>query len=162
MDCSKPELILGMDLRPEFVLIDVEADSNIQAIDVLAKRLLEEGVVKPSFVSAVKEREEEYCTGLTFPEMGIAIPHTFTEHVIVPCMGIATLKNTVIFQSMGMPDIPCEVEMLFMLGITDPDTQIDFLQTLMRTFQTAGRLKELKATKCPKELVDLFKSYVIK
>jgi len=49
-----------------------------------------------------------------------------------------------------------------MLGITDPDTQIDFLQTLMRTFQTAGRLKELKATKCPKELVDLFKSYIIK
>ena len=161
MENPKPELLLGMDLRPEFVLIDVEADSNLSAIEILAKRLLREGVVKPSFVSAVMQREEEYCTGLTFPEMGIAIPHTFTEHVVVPCMGIASLKKAVIFQSMGMPDVPCEAEMLFMLGITDPDKQLDFLQTLMRTFQISGRLKSLKATKCPVELVDLFKSYVI-
>jgi PTS system galactitol-specific IIA component len=161
MDSSKPELLLGMDLRPEFVLIDIEADSNLLAIEILAKRLLQEGVVKPSFVSAVMQREEEYCTGLTFPEMGIAIPHTFPEHVINPCIGIASLKKAVTFQSMGMPDVPCQAEMLFMLGITDPDTQLDFLQTLMRTFQTAGRLKALKATKCPVELVELFKSFVI-
>ena len=161
MENSKPELILGMDLRPEFVVIDLEADSNLPAIEILATRLLREEVVKPSFVSAVMQREEEYCTGITFPEMGIAIPHTFAEHVIDPCIGIATLKEAVTFQSMGMPDIPCNVEMLFMLGITDPETQLDFLKILMRTFQTAGRLKALKATKSPEELVGLFKSYVI-
>ena len=161
MEGSKPGLLLGMDLRPEFVLIDVKADSNLSAIEILANRLLQEGVVKSSFVPAVMQREEEYCTGLTFPEMGIAIPHTFPEHVIDPCIGIATLKKAVTFQSMGMPDEPCEAEMLFMLGITDPDTQLGFLQTLMRTFQTEGRLKALKATKCPQELVELFKSYVI-
>jgi len=60
---------------------------------------------------------------------------------------------------MGMPDIPCETEMVFMLAITDPDKQINFLQGLMQIFQEPGKLKALKACTTSVDLAELFKSY---
>jgi len=161
MDHEQTVHLQGLELRPEFVLPDVGAESNIQAIELLAGKLLNEGMVKPGFLPAILKREEEYCTGLAFPEMGIAIPHTDAEYVIRPCIAIASLKKPVMFQSMGMPDVPCEVEMVFMLGITEPEKQLNFLQTLMKVFQTEGRLLALKKCKTPEELEELFKSYFV-
>ncbi len=47
---------------------------DLQAVDILANKLLEEGIVKPSYIPAVKKREIEFCTGLQFEDMGIANP----------------------------------------------------------------------------------------
>ena len=159
MSNDKPKLLLGMDLRPEFVALDLCADTAGAAIEALAQKLIDAEVVKPSFLPAILKREEEFCTGLAFDEMGIAVPHTDPEHVNAPCIGIASLQKPVTFQSMGTPDVPCEVEMLFMLGITDPHTQLDFLQSLMSSFLVSGRLTALKATDSPERMVELFESY---
>lgn len=158
---AKESLLLGMDLRPEFVMLDICADNRTQALEQLANTLLQEGMVKPDFPSAIVEREEEYCTGLAFEEMGIAIPHTTPNHVINPCIAIGVPTRPITFRSMGTPNIPCETEMIFMLAITDPDMQLDFLQTFMHILQTPGRLRDLKACKTQENLTSLFKSYFI-
>jgi mannitol/fructose-specific phosphotransferase system IIA component (Ntr-type) len=62
---------------------------------------------------------------------------------------------------MGMPDIPCDVEMVFMLAIADPNAQLDFFRTLMRIFQISGKLRALKGCEASEELVELFASYFI-
>lgn len=159
MDNAQPSLLSGMELRPAFVLLDLEADSNMQVLTALSDRLFEEGMVKSTFRSAILKREEEYCTGLAFPEMGIALPHTDKDHVISPCIAIGVLRKPVTFQSMGMPEIPCETEMVFMLAIKDPEAQLNFLQTCMQIFQEPGKLSALKACKTAEELTTLFKSY---
>jgi len=159
MDNAQPSLLSGMELRPAFVLLDLEADTNMQALEQLSDRLLEAGMVKSTFRSAILKREEEYCTGLAFPEMGVALPHTDKEHVISPCIAIGVLRSPVTFQSMGMPEIPCDVDMIFMLAITDPEAQLNFLQAFMQTFQEPGKLRALKACKTAEELTTVFKSY---
>ena len=159
MSDNESKLLLGMELRPEFVVMDLDAATNAEALEKLAQKLIDNGMVKPGFLPAILKREDEYCTGLAFAEMGIALPHTDAIHVNSPCIGIAKLQKPVTFQSMGMPDIPCEVEMLFMLGITDPDTQLDFLKTLMVTFQATGKLNGLKACETPEKMVEVFQSY---
>lgn len=159
MNHTQPVLLQGMEIRPEFVLLDIDTDSSAGAIGMLANRLLEEKMVNPGFLPAILKREEDYCTGLAFPEMGIAIPHTDPEHVVKPCIAIGVLRRPVVFGSMGTPDTPCEVEMVFMLGINQPETQLDFLKTLMTTFQTPGRLPALKSAATPGELVEIFKSF---
>ncbi len=161
MNNEQPALLQGMEIRPEFVLLNMDANSNTEAIEKLASNLVNQDMVKPSFLPAILKREEEYCTGLAFEEMGIAIPHTDAEHVNNPCIAIGVLNKPVTFQSMGMPDVPCEVEMLIMLGITEPHTQLDFLKTLMQIFQTPGRLNTLKACTTQQELVETFKSYFV-
>lgn len=161
MSTNEPVLLQGMEILPDFVMLDIVAESNIDAVAQLAQNLQSKGAVKPGFVPAIIKREEEFCTGLAFEEMGIAIPHTDADHVNSPCIAVGVLDKPVTFQSMGMPDVPCEVEMLIMLGITSPHTQLDFLKTLMQVFQTPGRLKLLKESTSREALVETFKSFFI-
>ena len=156
---SSQNLLADMTLRPAFVLIDLEAETNTDVLAALAGRLFEEGMVKDTFQAAILKREADYCTGLAFEEMGVAIPHTDPEHVNEACVAIAALKKPVQFQSMGMPEVPCETELVFMLAITDPNKQISFLQALMQTFGEPGKLKALKACTTSEELAELFRSY---
>ena len=68
-------------ISPELILMDIEAKTDQEAIEILAKHLYEKGIVKESYIDAVKEREKVFSTGLNFEEMGIAIPHTDSIHV---------------------------------------------------------------------------------
>lgn len=159
MDSEAVKLLEGMNVKPNLVMMDIEASTGQQALDILANRLFEEGIVKKSYIAAVKARETEYCTGLQFEEMGIAIPHTDVEHVNQGAIGIGILKRPVPFCFMGMPEISVDVEIMFMMAIKEAHTQIEFLQALMTIFQTKGRLKAIKACKTPEEVVDTFQSF---
>ena len=159
MAIDKAQLMVGMTIKPAYCAMDIDAATDLEAIEILAKNLVAAGAVKESFIPAIIKREREYCTGLLFDDMGIAIPHTDAEHVNEASVAIGVLKNPIMFQSMGMPDIPCKVEMLFMLAIKEPHSQLKFLQTLMQTFQTPGRLTALKACKTAQEATELFQSY---
>lgn len=150
----------GLLVDERLVLMDIDAEDDMEALDVLANRFLKEGIVKPSYINAVKEREREYCTGLQFEDMGIAIPHTDVEHVNTGAIGIGILRKPVIFKAMGMPDSTVPVEMMFMISILEPYKQVELLQTLISIFQAEGRLKSLKACSTTKEVAELFRGYL--
>lgn len=150
-------LLDDMKISPELVILDLEAESDQEAIEKLASRFLEMGIVKESFLPAIQQREREYCTGLQFEEMGVAVPHTMPEHVNEAAVGIATLKKPVAFRAMGMPDDQVPVELVFMLAIRKAHDQLEFLQALMTAFQRPGTLPELKGCKSPEELVERFR-----
>lgn len=150
----------GLLINERLVITGIEAADDMEALDILAKRLLEEGIVKPSYIEAVKAREIEFCTGLQFEDMGIAIPHTDVEHVNAGAIGIGILKHPVLFKSMGMPDVPVSAEMIFMIAIVEPHKQVELLQKLMSIFQTEGRLKSLKDCGEAKRAAELFQEYL--
>lgn len=153
------KLLEGMRIDAKLVVMDIDAETDQKALDILGGCLFDEGIVKKSYLPAVKLREEQYCTGLQFEEMGVAIPHTDAEHVNEGAIGIGVLKHPITFKSMGMPDVPVEVELMFMMAIKEAHTQIEFLQALMTIFQEEGRLKALKACKSAEEVVETFKSF---
>lgn len=159
MDSEAVKLLEGMNVKPNLIIMDMEASTDEQALDILSNRLFEEGIVKKSYIAAVKAREVEYCTGLQFEEMGIAIPHTDAEHVNDGAIGIGILKQPVSFRFMGMPEVSVHVEIIFMMAIKEAHTQIEFLQALMTIFQTEGRLKAIKDCKTAEEVVDTFQSF---
>ena len=149
-------LLDGMRVSPELVLLEVEAETDQEAIEALAALMLEKGLVKESFLPAILQREREYCTGLQFEEMGIAVPHTMPEHVIEAAVAIATLKRPVPFRAMGMPEDEVPVELVFMLAIRKAHDQLEFLQALMMAFQQQGVLPGLKASSTAEELIEKF------
>ena len=148
----------GMYVAPELVILDLEAADDQEAIDKLAHKMFDEGIVKESFIPAVKQREKDYCTGLQFEEMGVAVPHTMPEHVNKAAVAIAVLKKPVEFCAMGMPDDKVPAELMFMLAIREAHAQLEFLQALMMAFQKPGVLKSLKACATPEELVEKFRT----
>jgi len=157
---AKEENVLGdVLISPELVLMDIEADSDQEAIDIVARHLYDQGMVKESYIEAVKAREKVFCTGLGFEEMGIAIPHTDSIHVNRQAIAIGVLKKPVKFCHMGMPEVPVEVELMFVMAIEKPDSQVEFLSKMMDIFQAEGRLKGIKACATPEEVAAKFKSY---
>ena len=143
-------------ISPELILMDIEAKTDQEAIEILAKHLYEKGIVKESYIDAVKEREKVFSTGLNFEEMGIAIPHTDSIHVNRQAIAVGILKEPVKFCHMGMPEESVKCEMMFMMAIEKPESQVDFLGRMMDIFQSEGYLRGLKACATPEELAEKF------
>lgn len=146
-------------IAPELVLMDIDASTDQEAIEILAKHLYDKGIVKESYIEAVLEREKVFSTGLAFEEMGIAIPHTDSIHVNKQAIAVGILKNPVEFCHMGMPEVPVKVEMMFMMAIKKPESQVDFLGKMMDIFQAEGNLKGLKACASEEDLAKQFKQF---
>ena len=47
-------------IAPELILMDIEAGTDQEAIEILAKHLYAKGIVKESYIEAVKEREKVF------------------------------------------------------------------------------------------------------
>jgi len=130
-------------IDPSLIMLNVGATEKEEVITLMAKKLISEGYVKDSYLNAILKREKEYPTGLPTNEVGVAIPHTDIEHVIKHGIAVATLKNPVKFNAMGNPDEEVNVKLIFMLAITDPNTQINLLKKLVDIFQKKEFLKKL-------------------
>lgn len=158
---SERAKILGeMCFDEKLVALNVKADTDLEAIDQIAKVMLREGMVKESYPNAVKEREKVYATGLELLDMGIAIPHTDAEHVNTPALALGILEKPVQFVGMGEPDKKIDVEIVFMLSIKEPHAQLKILQALMKVFQHEGKLKQLKACATEAEAAALLTEFL--
>lgn len=148
--------ILGeMVFDDTLVKFNIKAESNLDAIGQLAGLLVEQDLVKDSYIPAIKAREEIYATGLELLDMGIAIPHTDPDHVNEPAMALGILEEPVTFCGMGEPDKQIDVQIMFMLAIKEPHAQLKILQALLKVFQHEGKLTALKNCKTQKEAADM-------
>lgn len=146
----------------ELVVLDLEAVDDQDAIDKLAHHMYDRGIVKESYIDAVKEREKVFSTGLPCADFGVAIPHTDIDHVNRDAVGIAILKNPVNFKMMGTPDVEIETKMMFMLALKTPHGQLAFLSSLMEIFQEEGLLASLVNLTDKDEIASQFKKLLAK
>ena len=153
------ELLNSMRIDDTIIIRHLNATSDQDALDKMAKMLLSRGIVKESYISAVKEREIVYSTGLACEDMGVAIPHTDAKHVNIQAISVGILDEPVQFAHMGTPEIKVDVKIIFMLAIKEPHKQMEFLQTLMDIFAQKGQLNRLLETKDEQEVVSVLKEY---
>ena len=144
-------------LRPEVILTDLDAKNADDALDHLSSLLFEYGYVRDSFSAAVKEREKRYATGLPARSMGVAMPHTDIEHVIKPCVAIATLRHPVTFIAMGSDDEKVQAQILFMLALNEPHAQLEMLQSIVTIIQNDDLLQAIKASNSPADIIELIR-----
>ncbi len=137
----------------DLILLGVEAATAEDAIRALSRRLEQGGYVRPSFAAAVTAREREFPTGLpTNPP--VAIPHTDVEHCLKPALAVATLRSPVPFQAMGRGG-ELQVSIIFLLSITNPQSQVGWLGRLVQFFQQADHLKRLISAREPAEVAEI-------
>ncbi len=147
-------------LRKDLIRLDLDVANSEEAIRTLAEDFVRVGVVKPSFVDAVLEREKRSPTALPAVAYDIAIPHTVSQHVITPAMNVAILKHPVEFQQMGSPEITLHPQVLFMLAISDPKDQLTLLRRIMKMLQNKELLDQVRYAKSEEEIYDLLKPVV--
>lgn len=129
--------------RQELIIVRLQADHWEDAFEKLADRLLQQGYVKNSYVSAVKERERKFPTGLSTGAVNVAIPHTDTEHVRQAALAVGVLDKPVAFCSMENPQQTVAVSLIFMLALRNAHEQPVFLQKFASLFQDEALLRAL-------------------
>ena len=89
-----------------------------ELFETMFKTMFQAGVVKSDYLEGIKEREEEYPTGLLINDIGFAIPHTDSSKVNYSQICFASLNQPVEFLNMGDKNEKIKVELVFMLAMS--------------------------------------------
>lgn len=136
----------------EVILMNLEAVDFTEVLQQMGENLVQHQYVKDSFIPAIIEREQAFATGLPTAGVSVAIPHTDAFHVNQKTISIATLKNPVDFVIMGEERETTPVQIVFMLAMDEPHSQLKLLQDLMKIFQESAFLDQLLQTNHVKEI----------
>ena len=134
---------INMYLDKEITFFNEKVKTGEEAIRKLARKFMENNLVKDTFCEAVINREVVYPTGLSVNGKGIAIPHTDSIHIIKPQIGFMSLKEPVIFKNMVDKNDEIKVNVIFMLGLKKSEEQVQMLQKLVDMFQNEELLNEI-------------------
>jgi galactitol PTS system EIIA component len=131
-------------LDVDAVCLKLDARDAADVIENLGIRLYIDGYVKDTFVDAALSREQKLPTGLPLGgEVNAAIPHTDVIHVLKPGVAMATLKKPVVFKNMIQPDEDVNVQLVFLLSLEKPKTQIEMLQEIAGVLQKPETVQKL-------------------
>lgn len=155
---AEAKLMGDMYFSDKLVRMPMQGATDLEVIESMAGRLVEEGLVKESYVAAIVAREKVFATGLDLGVMGIAIPHTDAEHVNTAAMQFAILENPVEFSGMGDPDTKVQVKLVFMLAIKEAHTQIEVLEKLLGLAEEPEKFEGLAACTNESEAYDMILS----
>jgi len=142
-------------LRPEAILLQLDAKDSSDIITRLGSALHQLGIVKDNFIQATLDREASMPTGLPLAgEVNAAIPHVDVEYVNQPAVGLATLKHPVTFQNMIDPDEAVPVQLVIMLALDQPKSQVEMLQQISAVLQDETAIDRLMRAQTPEDVYD--------
>jgi len=140
----------------ENVLVNVEAETKEEVIQIMVDLLVKNGFVKPEYYQILISREEQYPTGLPTECVQVAIPHGCSEgSVLKPAVAVATLAKNVAFRNMANKDEELSVGIVFMLAIVNEHELAEDLSRVMSVFSEAGMLERLYTAKAGSEIVEI-------
>lgn len=141
--------------KEELILLNICANSNVEAIEQISQRLYVNGYVDSQFNYEIQKRERIFPTGLPTAPFGTSIPHTDSEYVINNAIAIGVLKDPVEFQVMGSNKDFVPVKIIFIIAQKEEKMQIDYLKWLIGIIQDENLLKNLVTMNHPKEILRL-------
>lgn len=98
------------------------------------EKLSSDGIVKASYLEALREREALYPTGILLDDYAVAIPHCDANHANSPSIYIIRLPQPVLVnQADGDDQLP--VSLVINLVVTDPSNQLQLLKALFNNLQ---------------------------
>lgn len=125
-----------------------------EVLDKVGEKFVENNIVKPTFIEAIKKREREFPTGLVL-EGGTktAISHSDDEHVIQDKIAIVISKEPVIFKSIEDVNKDVECNVFFVMALTK-ENKNDILVVMMDLFDENEEIITKFATMKDEEILE--------
>ncbi len=143
-------------LNEKAVILGLDAATSEEVIRILGGKLRDLGLVKDNFVEATLEREANMPTGLPLGgEYNAAIPHVDIKYVNQSALGLATLKEEVVFYNMVESDEPVQCRLVIMLALDQPKSQIEMLQSVAAVLQDQETVSKLVSAETKEEIFSL-------
>lgn len=146
----------------QLIFLDYPCKNKEDFFEKIAKFLADNDYVTDGFLSAIKEREENFPTGLRTEPFHVAIPHTDPKHILTPFIAVIKPTSAVPFWEMGIEDKEVNAELIFLLGIHKAENQIPLLQTLMEMFMEETVMKKLITSQNRKETYTILQNQIVK
>ena len=143
-------------LSREAVLLGLDAKTSEEVIRKLGGKPRVRRYAVDHRVDAALEREANMPTGLPLGgEYNAAIPHVDIEYVNKSALGLATLKDDVVFYNMVESDeeVPCRL--IIMLALDQPKSQIEMLQSVAAVLQNPEIIQNLVHAKTTEEIFEI-------
>ena len=145
--------------RRELVWLNEECESRDSFFETIGKRLFEKGFVNESFGKALAAREADFPTGLKTEFCETAIPHTDVEYVERASISFVRFSNPIRFLHMGMPEAVVNAEFAFVLGVKEPQEQVEVLSTLVALISDKEAVEQLTSLKSEQEISDMLNRF---
>ena len=143
-------------LNEKSIILGLEATSSKEVIQALGGKLRDQNYVKDNFVQAALEREANMPTGLPLGgEYNAAIPHVDIEYVNKSALGLATMKQDVVFYNMVESDVEVPCRLVIMLALDQPKSQIEMLQSVAAVLQDPEIVKKLVSAETAEEIFSI-------
>lgn len=127
--------------------MELEQDTAEEALTRLGSLMYGAGFVKQSYIQAVVEREKIYPTALP-TQIGVAVPHTDSQHVLTLSMAVGILTYPVVFKEMGSNgDREVPVRVILTLAVPNPKQVVAMLRHLFEVIQIPDFLPSLVTIK---------------
>jgi PTS system galactitol-specific IIA component len=140
-------------LDPSAIVLQMEAQTSEEVIRELGGKLLDLGFVTDDFVEATLAREASMPTGLPLGgSVNAAIPHVDIEFVKKSALGLATLKQEVVFYNMVENDVEVPCRLVIMLALDKPKSQVEMLQSVAAVLQQPAVIDALIAAETVEEI----------
>ncbi|WP_152655831.1 PTS sugar transporter subunit IIA [Oceanobacillus sp. CFH 90083] len=144
-------------ISEDAVFTNLEASDKEEALKFMSQAFSENGYVNEGYYESILEREKHAPTGIEAYDFGIAIPHTDPKFVNNDSLGVAVLKEPVIFNSMINAKETIEVKVIFLLGLSKSTKHLNILRQIMDLIKEEGVLKKI-ATMSHDKLYDYLKN----
>lgn len=89
---------LEFTFKESYINTNILVENQYDLFEILTKPLYQDNLVKESFIGKVVAREKTYPTGIPTANIGVAIPHTDSEHVNSNAISVGVLKNPITFK----------------------------------------------------------------
>lgn len=116
-----------------------------EVIKLGSSLLLSVGTVKDTYEQNVLDREERFPTGIPTDSIGVALPHTDSEHVNTSQIAFLSLARPVMFRYMADKSTDVPVSLVFMIAMREPHEQVGILKNLMGLLRDRKALAALQA-----------------
>lgn len=140
----------------DLVKLNLSVSDRDEFFEVMYNEAFNKGYVTEEFLSKIKERESVFPTGLNIGDYSVAIPHTDPQYVKEQFIAVVTLEKPVKFNQMDDASLETDVNVIFMLGLNQPHSQIEVLQQLMQMIQNKSNVDQLLSAKGFEDVQDLF------
>ncbi|WP_459502482.1 PTS sugar transporter subunit IIA [Bacillus sp. C1] len=146
----------------QFIYPKLSGTTFKEILEKVSTDLLIQGFVKETFSQAVLEREMHHPTGLPTGNIGVAIPHTDSSHIIQPVISVITLESSIPFTLMGnLEKETTNVQVLFLLALQDGRQHIQILKEIMKLIQHPQQLQQLTAASTKLEIINSISALTI-
>ncbi|WP_084034799.1 PTS sugar transporter subunit IIA [Anaerobacillus alkalilacustris] len=146
--------------KNELVFPNFDCTDRDDFFEKISTVLVEKGYVKETFKQAIKQREDEYPTGLRTVPYHVAIPHTDPVNICKPFIAVIRPTKRIEFLEMGSDDKRVDAQLLFILGLKRGEGQTALLQKLIEMFMQREVMDQLLKESNHADIIKLLKKTV--